>query len=58
MGGFAAGDAIAVLGMLTMGTIKTLLNKLMYGIKAKGIDGTTHSFEKPFFMCLVSASLR
>ena len=28
-----------------MGTIKTLLNKLLYGIKARGIDGTTRRFE-------------
>ena len=38
-------EVLAVLGMLTMGTIKTLLNKLMYSIKARGIDGSTHSFE-------------
>ena len=38
-------DMLAVSGMLVMGTIKTLLNKLMYSIKARGIDGTVHSFE-------------
>jgi hypothetical protein len=38
-------DALAVAGMLGMGTIKTLLSKLMYGIQAKGIDGSVHSFE-------------
>ena len=36
---------LSVAGMLFMGTIKTLLNKLMYGIHAKGIDGSVHSFE-------------
>jgi hypothetical protein len=38
-------DALAVAGMLGMGTIKTLLSKLMYGIQARGIDGSVHSFE-------------
>jgi hypothetical protein len=31
--------------MLGMGTIKTLLSKLMYGIQTRGIDGSVHSFE-------------
>ena len=40
-----AADALAVAGMLGMGTIKTLLSKLMYGLQARGIDGSMHSFE-------------
>ena len=43
--GYAAADLLAVAGMLGMGTIKTLLSKLMYGIQTRGIDGTVHSFE-------------
>jgi hypothetical protein len=42
--GYAAADLLAVAGMLGMGTIKTLLSKLMYGIQTRGIDGTVHSF--------------
>lgn len=30
---------------MVMGTFKTLLNKLLYGIQARGIDGTVHHFE-------------
>ena len=43
--GFAPADVLAVAGMLFMGTIKTLLSKLMYGIQARGINGSMHSFE-------------
>ncbi len=41
----AFGVRLAVAGMLLMGTVKTLLSKLMYGIEARGIDGSVHSFE-------------
>ena len=43
--GYAPADVLAVAGMLGMGTIKTLLSKLMYGIQTRGIDGSVHSFE-------------
>ena len=56
--GYAAADLLAVAGMLGMGTIKTLLSKLMYGIQTRGIDGTVHSFEARALREVAAAPVR
>jgi len=40
---------IAILMFLISGTASVCVNKILYGIKSEGIDGSVHRFEKPWF---------
>jgi len=45
----AARVALGVLGLLTFGTITSLLAKIIFGVTSVGIDGQVKEFRKPLF---------
>ena len=49
----SASKGASIAGLLSFGTLTSLLAKVVFQLKGDGLHGDNHAFEKPYFMVLV-----